>query len=208
MPLSCWLSGDLNEIEFFRFRATKTSFVESKLRFRLNLNSGNNQWEETMSRKLQGLGLAALLALTLNAGAAHAQAAAEITKSTSPLGYDVSKEVTLSATVQSVPSKSSRGLTPESGPQSGFMLQTTAGTIRGRLTYSALNGEGALSITPGEHVQVTGMMVTMKNNTQVFVIRTIQVGGRAYTIRNERGFPVAHPALNTSTTTVSKGGQL
>ncbi len=29
-----------------------------------------------MSRKLQGLGLAALLALTLNAGAAHAQASA------------------------------------------------------------------------------------------------------------------------------------
>jgi DNA/RNA endonuclease YhcR with UshA esterase domain len=161
-----------------------------------------------MSRKLQGLGLAALLALMLNAGPAHAQATAATAKSTSPLGYDVSKEVTLSANVQSVPSKSSHGLTPESGTQSGFVLQTTAGTIQGRLTYSALNGEGALSITPGEHVQVTGMIATMKNNTRVIVIRTIQVGGRNYTIRNERGFPVAHPALNGSATTVSKGGQL
>jgi len=161
-----------------------------------------------MSRKLQGLGLTALLALMLNVGVANAQATAATAKSTSPLGYDVSKEVTLSATVQSVPSKSSHGLTPESSTQSGFVLQTTAGTIQGRLTYSALNGEGALSITPGEHVQVTGMIATMKNNTRVIVIRTIQVGGRNYTIRNERGFPVAHPTLNGSATTVSKGGQL
>ena len=38
-----------------------------------------------MSRKLQGLGLAALLALMLNAGAAHAQAAETTTKSAIPL---------------------------------------------------------------------------------------------------------------------------
>jgi hypothetical protein len=163
-----------------------------------------------MKRILQGLGFATLLILAFvsNVPPAYAQTAAATTKSTSPLGYDVSKEVTLSAIVQSVPSKPSHGLTPESGAQSGLMLQTTAGTVQGRLTYSALNGEGALSITPGEHVQVTGIMTMMKNNTQVFVIRTIQMGGRTYTIRNERGFPVAHPALNTSTTTESKGGQL
>jgi len=161
-----------------------------------------------MKRNLQGLGFATLLALALNAAPAHGQATAATTKSTSPLGYDVSKEVTFSATVQSVPSKSSHGLTPESGALSGFVLQTTAGTIQGRLTYSALNGEGALSIAPGEHVQVTGIMTMMKNNTQVFVIRIIQIGGRTYTIRNEHGFSVAHPALNTSTATVSKGGQL
>lgn len=161
-----------------------------------------------MKRILQGLGLVALLALASTAGPAHAQTATATTKSTSPLGYDVTKEVTFSATVQSVPSKSSRGLTPESGTQSGFVLQTTAGTVQGRLTYSAMNGEGALSITPGQHVQVTGIMTTMKNNTQVFVIRTIRVGGRTYTLRNEHGFPVAHPALNTTAATASKGGQL
>lgn len=161
-----------------------------------------------MKRILQALGFVALLAMALNAAPAHAQAAAATTKSTSPLGYDVSKEVTLNATVQSVPSKSSHGLTPESGTQSGFVLQTTAGTIQGRLTYSAVNGQGALSITPGEHVQVTGILTMLKNNTQVFVIRIIQAGGRTYTIRNEHGFPVAHPALNTTAATASKGGQL
>jgi hypothetical protein len=164
--------------------------------------------EAQMKRILQALGFAALLALASNAAPAYAQTAATTTQSTIPLGYDVSKEVTLSATVQSVPSKPSRGLTPESGAASGLMLQTTAGMIQGRLTYSALNGEGALSIAPGEHVQVTGIMTMMKNNTQVFVIRTIQMGGRTYNIRNEHGFPVAHPALNTSAAIASKGGQL
>ena len=160
-----------------------------------------------MSRKLQSLGFADLLGLTLNVGAAHAQTAAGTTKSAIPSGYDVSREVTLNATVLSVPSKTSQGSILGSGAKSGFMLQTAAGAIEGRLTYSALNGDGALSITAGEHVQVTGIMTT-KNSTQVFVIRTLQMGGHTYTIRNERGFPLAHPALNASSSTASKGGQL
>jgi DNA/RNA endonuclease YhcR with UshA esterase domain len=161
-----------------------------------------------MSRKLQGLGFAALLGLVLNAGAALAQTAAGTSKSAIPSGYEVSKEVTLSTTVLSVPSKPSHGLGSGSGSKSGLVLQTAAGAIEGKLTYSALNGDGALSIMPGEHVQVTGVIETMKNNTQVFVIRTIQMGGHTYAIRNERGFPLAHPALNASTSTASKGGQL
>jgi hypothetical protein len=190
----------------FRFSTTKTRFAESKLRFRLNLNSGNNQWEETMSRKLQGLGLAALLALTLNAGAAQAQAAAETTaKSAVAPRYDISKEVTLNATVVSVPSKSP--LT-QSGPVKGFTFQTTGGLLEGALTPFVLNGSGAISIAVGEHIQVSGVMTTMKSNKQVFVIRTIQTGGRTYAIRDQHGFPLEHPAQNTSAAYVSKGGQL
>jgi hypothetical protein len=190
----------------FRFSATKSAFEESKLRFRLNLNSGNYQWEETMSRKLQGLGLAALLALTLNAGAARAQASAETaTKSAVPLRYEISKEVTLNATVESLPSKS---LLTQPGPKTEFTLQTTGGLIEGALTPFVLTGSGAISITVGEHVQVTGVMMTMKNNKQVFVIRTIQVGARTYAIRNDRGFPIEHPGQNAAAMTESKGGQL
>jgi hypothetical protein len=155
-----------------------------------------------MKRILQGLGFASLLALALNAAPAHAQTTATTTTSSVPLRYDISKEITFSATVQSVPSKSSGGLL-HSG-STGFVLQTTAGTVQGRLTYAALHGKGALSITPGQHVLVTGVMTTA-NNTQVFLIRTIQMGSRSYTIRNEHGFPVAP---NTSTATESNGGQL
>jgi hypothetical protein len=158
-----------------------------------------------MSRKLQGLGLAALLALVLNAGPAHAQAAAEATtKPAIPLRYDISKEVTLNATVESVPSKSSFG----QSQQSRFMLQTISGLVQGSLTPFVLGGKGAISIKPGQMIQVTGVMTTMKNNKQLFVIRTIQVDGRSYAIRNERGFPLEHPGQNPSATTESKGGQL
>lgn len=157
-----------------------------------------------MSRKLQGLGLAALLVLVLNAAPARAQAAETTTKPAIPLRYDINKEVTLNATVESVPSKSSLG----QSQQSGFMLRTISGLVQGSLTPFVLNGKGAISIKPGQMIQVTGVMMTMKNEKQVFVIRTIQTGGRTYAIRNERGFPLEHPGQNASATTESKGGQL
>ncbi len=160
-----------------------------------------------MSRKLQGLGLAALLALALNAGAAHAQAAAEAAKPTITPRYDISKEMTLNATVLSVPSKSS-GRLLQSGSDPGFVLQTTSGLVQGRLTPFVLNERNGLSITAGQHVQVTGVMMTVKNHKQVFVIRTITVGGRTYAIRSERGYPLEHPGQSASATTASKGGQL
>ncbi|MGB8541290.1 MAG: hypothetical protein WCD49_06595 [Candidatus Acidiferrales bacterium] len=160
-----------------------------------------------MSRKLQGLGLAALLALTLNAGAAHAQAAAETTaKSSIPPSYDISKEVTLNATVESLPSKSGIGL--RQAGSTGFVLQTAAGTVQGSLTPFVFHGTGALSIKAGQVIRVTGVMKTVTNNKQVFVIRTIQTGGRTYAIRDQHGFPLEHPAQNTSAAYVSKGGQL
>jgi hypothetical protein len=157
-----------------------------------------------MKRILQGLGVVTLLALTLIAGPAHAQTSAVTGTSTIPLRYDVSKEVTLNATVQSVPAKSSHGFTPTSG----LVLQTTSGAVQGRLTQFTLSGKEALSITAGEHVQVTGVMTTTMQNRQVFLIRTIQIDGRTYAIRNDRGFPLEHPARNIVTTTESKGGQL
>jgi DNA/RNA endonuclease YhcR with UshA esterase domain len=157
-----------------------------------------------MKRILQGLGFATLLALVVSAGPAHAQTTAATRTSTIPLRYDVSKEVTLNATVQSLPAKSGHGLTPTSP----LMLQTTSGTVQGSLTTFALNGKSAVPITRGALVQVTGVMKTMRNNKQLFLIRTIQIGGRTYAIRNEFGFPLEHPAGNTSTTTQSKGGQL
>jgi hypothetical protein len=191
----------LNVLQLERHNRNQTLFRRDSI-------ERKGQLEAQMKRILQALGFAALLAFVFNGAPAYAQTAAATTQSTTPLWYDLSKEVTLNATVQSVPSKPSHGLTPESGAASGLMLQTTAGMIQGRLTYSALNGEGALSIAPGEHVQVTGIMTTTKNNAQVLVIRTIQMGGRTYTIRNEHGFPAAHPALNTSAPAASKGGQL
>jgi len=153
-----------------------------------------------MSRSLRGLGLLILLALIMNMGVAHAQTASEAAKPTTTPRYDISKEVTLNAMVKSVPSKSAFGRT-----NLGFVLQTTSGEVRGSLTPFVLNGKGALTIAPGASVQVTGVMLTTKNNGQLFVIRIITVGGRTYAIRNERGFPLENPGQNA---TQSKGAQL
>ncbi len=157
-----------------------------------------------MKRLLQCLGFVTLLALGLSAGSAQAQSAAATSTPAIPLRYDVSKEITLSATVQSVSAKSSHGL----AKSSGLMLQTTSGTVQGRLTQSTLSGKEALSITTGEHLQVTGVMTTTLQNKQIFLIRTIQMNGLTYAIRNDRGFPLEHPARNIVTTTESKGGRL
>ena len=156
-----------------------------------------------MRRTVRGLGLLTLLALIMNMGVAHAQTASAATKPTTTPRYDISKEVTLNAMVKSVPSKLAFGRT-----NSGFVLQTTSGEVRGSLTPFVLNGKGALAIAPGANVQVTGVMMTMSNNKQLFVIRTITVGGRTYAIRNERGFPLENPGQNASASTPSKGGQL
>ena len=156
-----------------------------------------------MKRQFLVLALFTYLTLCPFAKLLCAQTIEPTAKPLASLKYDISKEVTLNAMVKSVPSKLAFGQT-----NSGFVLQTTSGEVRGSLTPFVLNGKGALAIAPGANVQVTGVMMTMNNNKQLFVIRSITVGGRTYAIRNERGFPLENPGQNASATTQSKGGQL
>src|ERR1700732_5204491 len=115
-----------------------------------------------MRRTVRGLGLLTLLALIMNMGVAHAQTASAATKPTTTPRYDISKEVTLNAMVKSVPSKLAFGRT-----NSGFVLQTTSGEVRGSLTPFVLNGKGALTIAPGANVQVIGGWCRMRTNSDV-----------------------------------------
>lgn len=155
-----------------------------------------------MKRLYPGLGALVLLAFFSLAAPGYAQTAAATTKPAVPSRYDVSKELTLSATVESVPQKSSSGLTQDSF----LVLHTKSGMVNGRLTPFTLNGKGSISITPGEQVTATGVMMIYQNK-QVFVIRTLEVGGRVYQLRNERGFPREHPGAYGASVTESKGGQ-
>jgi hypothetical protein len=160
-------------------------------------------WEEEMTREYPALGTLVLLAFFSLATPGYAQTAAATTKSTVPLRYDVSKEVTLNATVESVPGKSSDART-----QGDFLvLQTKSGSINGGLTPFALNEKGGISISAGQQVKVTGLMMTIQNK-QVFLIRTLEVDGRTYELRSKRGAPLEHPARNGASSTQSKGGQL
>ncbi|HXN18373.1 MAG TPA: hypothetical protein VN875_08595 [Candidatus Binatus sp.] len=158
-----------------------------------------------MKRLYPGLGALVLLAffsLSL-AAPGYAQTAAATTKPANSSRYDISKEVTLSATVESVPGKSSSARAQEDF----VVLQTKLGTVNGKLTPFALNGKGAISIMQGEQIKATGVMTTLEHK-QVFVIRVLEVGGRTYQIRSKHGLPREHPAIYGEAATPSKGGQL
>jgi hypothetical protein len=100
--------------------------------------------------------------------------------------YDITQEVTLNATVSSVLAR------PEPGMIIGshLLLATPAGAVDASLGRFGLEGKGALSISAGEQVEVTGVMKTLRDK-QVFVVRTVKVRGQVYTMRNEHGIQVS-----------------
>ena len=133
----------------------------------------------------------------------HAQTAEVTTKPAVHLRYDISKEVTLTGTVSSVVKSPTREMKMVSG--SHLFVGTKAGTVDASLGLFAMKGQGALSVKPGEHVQMTGVMKTVEGK-QVFIARVVQTNGHEYIIRNEHGFayrPVARTAKSGA-----KGGQL
>ncbi len=100
--------------------------------------------------------------------------------------YNISKEVTLTGTVLSVlraPSKRMIG-----SPH--ILLSTSSGEVDASLGRWGLQGKGALSVTPGQKVEVTGVMKTLLGNP-VFVVRTATVQGHIYQLRNVYGIPVS-----------------
>ena len=127
--------------------------------------------------------------------------------------YDISKEVTLNGTVSSVFKRAPGGMTAGSH----LMLTTSSGTVDASLGRWAMEGKGALSIAAGQRVQqVTGVMKTYKDKA-VFVARTMTVGSRIYTIRNQHGVPVSpqsraragqKPAPFSSSRSAQKGESL
>ena len=118
----------------------------------------------------------------------------------SPLSYDISKEVTLSGTVSALTAK------PAPGMMWGayLMLQTASGQVAANLGRWALAGKGALAVTPGQQVEVTGVMTTLRDK-EVFMARTVKVNGKVYTMRNERGIPLSPQARKRA---AEKGGSL
>ena len=103
--------------------------------------------------------------------------------------YDTAKEVTLSGSVSSVLTKGIPGL----GEGAHLMLRTASGNVDASLGRWGLVGKGALSVAVGQRVAVTGVMKTVKNR-EVFIARTVTVGSRVYTMRNQHGIPVSPQA--------------
>jgi hypothetical protein len=103
--------------------------------------------------------------------------------------YDVSHEVILSGTVASVLTKRTPGMIMGSH----LLLTTASGLVDASLGVFGLRGKGALAVTPGKQVEVTGVMKTIRNK-QVFLARTVTTDGKTYAIRNAYGIPVSPQA--------------
>lgn len=149
--------------------------------------------------------LSAVLALCTFAAPIHAQATETTAASPVPPWYDITKEVTLTGTLSSVV----QDATPETNPLGGshLMIETTAGKVDASLGGFAMKGEGALSVTPGQWVQVTGVMKTIRDQ-QVFVTRLVLVRGQVYKIRNEHGFVLRPPTREGSVNSEAMRGRL
>jgi hypothetical protein len=145
-----------------------------------------------------------LLALCIFAFPIYAQTAAVTTRTAVPPRYDITKEVKFSGTVSNVVKAPTREMNMVAG--SHLIVATKGGQIDAALGQFAMRGKDALSVTPGQQVEVTGVMKTLKGK-QVFVTRLVQAGGHTYTIRNEHGFLRIHQPYDGGKT-ASKGGQL
>ncbi len=156
-----------------------------------------------MKQLFAGLCAMALLSLISSPMPVQAQAAAAEARPAAPY-YDVAHEVTLRGTVSSVVAKPSAGMIMGSH----LLLTTPSGAIDASLGRWGLQGKGALSVTAGEQVEVTGIMKTIRGR-QTFLARTVKAGGQVYTIRNEHGVQMSPQARERAgQQTAQKGDSL
>lgn len=153
-----------------------------------------------MKRFLAGPCALALLFFISLQSLLQAQTAAG-TGATRPFSYDVTREVTLHGTVSNVLTKSATGMMWGSH----LLLITPNGPVDASLGRFALRANGALAVAVGQQVDVTGVMKTI-GGRQVLLTRTVNVGGRIYTIRNAHGAPVSpQPRDRASRKTAGEG---
>ncbi|HVI10698.1 MAG TPA: hypothetical protein VND65_20580 [Candidatus Binatia bacterium] len=102
-----------------------------------------------------------------------------------PFSYDAANETTISGTVSSVLAR------PAAGMLSGshLLLTTASGLLDVSLGRYALAGKGALALSAGQQIEITGVMKTL-NQQQVFLARTVKAGGQVFAVRNEHGIDI------------------
>jgi hypothetical protein len=153
-----------------------------------------------MKRLSIGLRALALLSLFSSLTPVQAQTSAIASSAAGPLGYDTSREVTLNGTVSTVLMRPTAGMIPGSH----LPLATLSGPLDASLGIFGLRGKGAVTVAAGQQIEVTGVMRTVQDK-HVFLVRTVKVGGKVYTIRNEHGFPVPpQTRMRTSQTTAGE----
>ncbi|MGA7852469.1 MAG: hypothetical protein WCA15_04025 [Candidatus Acidiferrales bacterium] len=131
---------------------------------------------------------------------AHGQAAE---RAIGPFSYEMGKEVTLSGTVAKVVKEPSAGM----AVGGHLLVNTESGEVDASLGQFAFRGKGALEVSAGEYVEITGVMRTLKDG-KVFVTRSVKVGHQVYVIRNEHGIAVSPQSRERASGQTTNGGTL
>jgi hypothetical protein len=100
--------------------------------------------------------------------------------------HDVSKEVMLSDTVSSVLDKPGPGMIWGSH----VVVEAAFGRFDASLGRFGLEGEDAPSVTPGQQIELSGVMKTVRDE-EVFVVRSVKANGKIFTMRNEHRIEVS-----------------
>ena len=154
-----------------------------------------------MKPSLPGLCLLLFVGLISPFPPLQSQSAAVVTRSSVPFSYDSSQEVTVDGTVLSVIAKPSKGMVNGSH----ILLTTPSGAVDVSLGTFALQGKGALAVTNGQSIQVTGIRTALKGQP-VFFARSLKVAERSYVIRNEHGIPVSPQARERASKKTAQNG--
>ena len=151
--------------------------------------------------------LFAIAAISLNAqpvgSGAEPQAVSATTKAEPRPFYDITEEVTLSGPVSAVFERPAAGMIAGSH----VVLLTGSGSVDASLGKWGLRGKSAPTIANGEQVTVRGVMKSIRNK-EVFFVRTMEVGGHTYTIRNQHGVPVSPQSRERTEKMAQKGVSL
>lgn len=153
-----------------------------------------------MKKAAGGLCLLMALAIALLAAPLYADDSVAPKRTVIASKYDLSKEVTLEGTVQSLVRK------PAPGTIMGahLIVSTAQGTVDAHIGNYVVAGRYATSFASGQAVKLVGIM-TEFNHQNVFVVRTIQTEDRTITVRSDHGFLV-YPGAKARLTGVSSTG--
>jgi hypothetical protein len=154
-----------------------------------------------MRNLLGGLGLAAALLWTFMPAPVGAQTASSPRKISSAAHYDVRDEKTLTGTVTSVISHRQPGMLLGAH----LLLSTSSGKVDAYLGPFAFIGADPVAVSAGQTVRVVGVTMNLRGSP-VFLTRTVSVGPRTYTIRNDNGFP-RFPSGDAHADAPAKGAQ-
>ena len=152
-------------------------------------------------RKIAGvLGLLMALAISLLAGPLYANESGALKRTVEVSKYDVTKEVTVEGTIQSLVRK------PAPGAIMGahLMVSTAHGTVDAHIGNYLVVGKYAVPLAAGQSVKLVGMMTTF-NHQNVLLVRTMETGSSTITVRSDHGFLV-YPGAKARLAAISSTG--